>query len=296
MKLGEKNGMVMALSLSHIAESLTLVAGYENGLVIVAQLSAQTGWTVRYQAKSHSQPILSLDVTPDREFFLTSSADAILAKHPLPQPTPRGSSPLDATGRILEPHGESIGEGQEKTGAKTPIVQTSLLSAALAEHREVPTSNTPQTTNAGAHEARVATEPVKVVNTKHSGQQSLRVRSDGRVFATGGWDSKVRVYSTKTLKEVAVLKWHQAGCYAVAFAKVNEGQDPAPRVGGDEPGTAAAVAASASDLQQRDKTSLATIPKLGGLSLRDKRKLQAKTDHWLAAGSKDGKVSLWKVF
>lgn len=295
MKLGEKNGMVMALSVSYIANSLTLVAGYENGLVIVAQLSAQIGWMVRYRAKPHSQPILSLGVTPDSEFFFTSSADAIIAKHPLPTSTPRGSSAGDAAQRILEPRGESRAEGQEDTSAKAAIAQTSLLSAALAQHRDVPTTNTPQTANAGAHEARVTTEPVKVVNTKHSGQQSLRVRSDGRIFATGGWDSKVRVYSTKTLKEVAVLKWHQAGCYAVAFAKVDEGQGSALKAD-KKPGIAAAVAASASDLQQRDETSLATIPKLGGFALRDKRKLQAKSEHWLAAGSKDGKVSLWKVF
>ncbi|KAH6698929.1 WD repeat-containing protein, partial [Verticillium dahliae] len=57
-------------------------------------------------------------------------------------------------------------------------------------------------------------------HTKHSGQQSLRFRDDGRVFATGGWDAMVRVYSGKTMKEVAVLKWHEVGCYAVAFAGV----------------------------------------------------------------------------
>ncbi|KAK5658257.1 hypothetical protein OQA88_2232 [Cercophora sp. LCS_1] len=295
VKLGEKNGMVMALSLSYIAKSLTLVAGYENGAAIVAQLSPQTGWTVQYQAKSHSQPILSLDVAPHREFFLTSSADPVIAKHPLPQPAPSRGSPLDAAERTLRPPEETITESQENAGAKTTIAQTSLLSAPLAGNRDVPTSNTPQTTNAGAHEARVTTEPVKVVNTKHSGQQSLRVRSDGRIFATGGWDSKVRVYSTKTLKEVAVLKWHQAGCYAVALAAVCGEQDPAQKLD-DKPGAGTAVAASASDVQQRDETSLGMIPKLVELSVRDKRKLQAKAEHWLAAGSKDGKVSLWKVF
>ncbi|RAK79955.1 WD40 repeat domain-containing protein, partial [Aspergillus fijiensis CBS 313.89] len=58
-------------------------------------------------------------------------------------------------------------------------------------------------------------QPAKVVKTRHAGQQGLRVRSDGRILATAGWDSRVRVYSCKTLKEVAVLKWHREGCYAV---------------------------------------------------------------------------------
>jgi WD40 repeat protein len=88
VKVGGKNGMVMALSLLYLGSSLTLIAGYENGLVLIAQLSDQRGWEVKYQAKCHSQPVLSLDAAPSREFFLTSSADAIIAKHPLPQPIP----------------------------------------------------------------------------------------------------------------------------------------------------------------------------------------------------------------
>merc|ERR1712000_759487 len=53
-------------------------------------------------------------------------------------------------------------------------------------------------------------EALKVNATKHAGQQGLTVRSDGRM----------RVYSTKTLKELAVLKWHKEGCYSVALADV----------------------------------------------------------------------------
>jgi hypothetical protein len=51
------------------------------------------------------------------------------------------------------------------------------------------------------------------------------VRSDGRILATGGWDTRIRIYSAKTLKEVAVLKWHKEGVYAVDFAKVLEAND-----------------------------------------------------------------------
>ncbi|KAK0641489.1 WD40-repeat-containing domain protein [Cercophora newfieldiana] len=295
VKLGGKNGMVMALSLFHLDRSLTLIAGYENGLAIVVQLNAQRGWEVKYQATCHSQPVLSLDVSPSREFFLTSSADAIVAKHPLPLSRSQ-------TGTELATRSEqkaAIAGGQEATGGKT--AGKSLLSAVLAaEDPAVPTSTTPQTTNVRAEGAHVATstEPLKVMNTKHAGQQSLHVRSDGRVFVTAGWDSKVRVYSAKTMKEVAVLKWHQVGCYAAALAEVGPAGD------GEDAGRAAAKHdRAAPDLdndqndlkQQEDKTST-VVPKLVEISVRDKRIRQAKSAHWLAAGSKDGKVSLWDIF
>ena len=46
------------------------------------------------------------------------------------------------------------------------------------------------------------------------------MRSDGNIFATAGWDSRVRIYSTKTMKEVACLKWHKKGVYATVFAEI----------------------------------------------------------------------------
>jgi WD40 repeat protein len=253
VKLGEQNGMVMALSLFYRSDTLVLVAGYENGLALVAELNSEDTWVVSYRGKAHSQPILSLDVSVDRDYFFTSSADAMIIKHPIP---PRAG-----------PQSSSSGGTQAK-----PTSGTSLLSAALAS----------QPARAAPPPSRdIETEPLKVANTKHSGQQSLRIRSDSRIFATAGWDSKIRVYSVKTMKEVAVLKWHQVGCYAVAFSTfAHDGDEKGGSVQG-EPPTSQAVT---------------TIPKLGDVTVRDRRIRQAKTAHWLAAGSKDGKVSLWDVF
>ncbi|KAK4191916.1 WD40-repeat-containing domain protein [Podospora australis] len=228
---GEKNGMVMALSLfHHYQTTLTLITGYENGLVAVSHLDPTTQtWSLKYQAPNvHSQPLLSLDVSSARDFFLTSGADAIIAKHPLPSP-----------------------------------VSSDIL-----------------------------THPLKVVNTKHSGQQSLCIRSDNKIFATAGWDSKIRVYSVKTLKEVAVLKWHQVGCYAVAFADVTPATEASP------PPATQDTADSAQQQKEAASSAAAVIhvPKLVEMTVREKRLQHARTAHWLAAGGRDGKVSLWDVF
>lgn len=197
----------MAVSIFHHPQTtlLTVIAGYESGHTAVSQLSPSSTWQTLYTSQSHTQPILSLDISPSRDFYITSSADAIIAKHPIPL------SSSNTIGSI--------------------------------DHK-----------------------PLKTIQTKHSGQQSLQLRNDGKIFATAGWDSKVRVYSTKSMKELAVLKWHKEGCYAVAFADVVEEK------GGEE--------------QE-------VVKKMG---VKEERLWKARTAHWVAVGSKDGKVSLWDIY
>jgi WD40 repeat protein len=111
-----------------------------------------------------------------------------------------------------------------------------------------------------------------VIKTGHSGQQSLVVRCDGRLFATAGWDSRVRVYSSKTCAEVAVLKWHKEACYSLSFAEVLEEESQA--------------LTTTNSAQSQSLVS----------SVKERRLHKMKYTHWLAAGSKDGKVSMWDIF
>src|SRR3954453_15313697 len=126
--------MAMALRLFyHINQNyLTLIAGYESGHVIVSYFNESSSWSTAYISCPHSQPVLSIDILPSQDFFFSSSADAIIAKHSIPLP-------ISSTTPI-------------------PFSQPSI--------------------------------PTFTLQTKHSGQQSLRVRSDGRIFATAGWDSR----------------------------------------------------------------------------------------------------------
>lgn len=174
-------------------------------------------WNKLYASRPHTQPVLSLDVSPSRDYFISSSADALLIKHPIPSP---GSAGFIPPGNYIED------------------------------------------------------KALKSVNTKHSGQQGLRIRNDGKVFATAGWDSRVRVYSGKTMKELAVLKWHKDGCYAVAFGEVNRlvsGHSNSPE-------------STEEELQR----SIATV--------HQQRSQKIQQTHWLVAGSKDGKISLWDIY
>lgn len=264
--------MAMSLVLFHHQETLTLLAGFENGYASVHRLRENGIWITTYRSQAHSQPILSLDIHPSYESFITSSADSIIAKHPIPTTQQEVSAPLDPNNRIIEEI--------EVSGEPSP----SLLSAGLKEQPVQNISSSNSTWKEWEH-------PLKVVNTKHAGQQSLRLRSDGRIFATAGWDTKIRIYSAKTMKELAVLQWHKVGCYTVAFAKVKTVESSSSGSTGD----------TGSQTQNVDETLTQAMVNTNGnhgqqTSVALRRINQARTTHWVAAGAKDGKISLWDMY
>ena len=183
--------------------------------------------------------MLSLALHPQHAFYITSSADALLAKHLVSTRTTTSSPPIPAD----EP-----------------------------------------------------CKPSKVLNTHHAGQEGLAIRSDGKIFATGGWDRRARVYSTKGgMRELAVLKWHTAGVFRVAFGELPPDDDDA--------GTDTGAAANSTPMHDRvterqpepEQVVVAANPE--PMSTEQKaRDRQSRTTHWLAVGAKDGKVSLWDIY
>lgn len=284
--------MVMAVKLARHGRSqkMLLFVGYEAGITAAFELPGDctgtgtgTGTGVEsaqliYLSQPHTQPILSLDASPDGDFYFTSSADAIVAMHRIPELGPAlnegatSSQSHKTEDESLLSEKNTIGttpsttsppeSGQTESESQLADSETSLEFAKSAikgtnsqTHKPGGLSSLLSSSSASLPRARPAPPvqsaialqpPYKTTNTKHAGQQSLRVRSDGRLLVTGGWDARVRIYSSKTLKEVAVLKWHKEGVYAVAFGELLSADAPAR--------------------------------------------------HWVAAGAKDGKVSLWEVF
>ncbi len=144
-------------------------------------------------------------------------------------------------------------------------------------------------------------KPIKTVPTKHSGQQGCSYRNDGKLFATAGWDGAGRVYSGKTMKEVAVLKWGGgAGCYATAFAEAGARCGKVAEVGVVEAGNeeGAVVEASTSTLTSTSNEVASPLMRQSGVvtSVQQRRDEKARSTHWLAIGAKDGKVSLWDIY
>lgn len=285
VKLRGDHGMPMALALVWLDSTLHLIVAYEDGTAIVTQLKDDGQWSEVYRSQCHKQPVLSLQVSPDRESFFTSSADAIIAKHPLLPRQPTPASLVRASPRIaaLDDKQHTLCTPENK-GPDHDISEhkpISSLSTAIASSH----AGTVPTKLAGEPEPVIMTQPLKVVNTRHTGQQGLRVRSDGRIFATAGWDSKIRVYSARSMQEVAVLKWHPVGCFALAFADLSEIETRK-------------VNLTASKLEDNNESSpeATLMCRISDTSVKKNRLIRVRNSHWLAAGSKDGKISLWDVF
>lgn len=255
----------MSLSLFHHQGSLTLAAAFENGFVSIHRLETDGTWTMTYRCQAHTQPVLSIDVHPNRECFFTSAADALIAKHPIPISQQEVVIGLESNQRIVE------------------IVDSPSTSSA---------------TGSGRKALKEWEHALKVVNTKHSGQQNLKVRSDGKIFATAGWDSKVRIYSTKTLKELAVLSWHKVGAYAVAFSVIDDAAAlGSTKTASSEQSEENTIKELYGDAVQRvEQQETKSVVRGAGMSVKDRRLQLAKTAHWIAAGAKDGKVSLWDIY
>ncbi|KZP31812.1 WD40 repeat-like protein [Athelia psychrophila] len=101
--------------------------------------------------------------------------------------------------------------------------------------------------------------------TKHPGNACISIRADGKVCAIGGWDGKIRLYSTKTLKSLGTLAYHKEGCQAVAFAcSLRE---------------AAAPVESEEDTDENDMGAV-------------EKEVRSR---WLVAGGKDSRVSIWEM-
>lgn len=59
------------------------------------------------------------------------------------------------------------------------------------------------------------------VNVTNPGFNDCRVRTDGKFVVFAGWDSNIRLFSGKTLKPLAVLKYHKDSVYCIAFSEEN---------------------------------------------------------------------------
>ncbi|KAJ6789659.1 hypothetical protein PWT90_08673 [Aphanocladium album] len=283
VKPGGKHGMAMTLAILHKQNHLILVAGFENGMCSVFVLAENMHeWVTTYRGQAHSQPVLSLEPGVGGEYFISSSADSLIVKHPIPTAL-QTTIPdfLQSTTQITASHGAS-------SALKAPTG----IGALFAGQQGSAKSGNAAVAKPGT---KAWQDPIKVLNTKHSGQQSLNIRSDGRVFATAGWDSKIRVYATKSLNELAVLKWHQVGVYAAAFAGI--------RTELQETSASENMENSMQSLQAAHRNiSEALISKPGGalgthgMTVKERRLHHAKHTHWLVAGAKDGKLSLWDIY
>ncbi|CAG8503430.1 1634_t:CDS:10 [Ambispora leptoticha] len=64
------------------------------------------------------------------------------------------------------------------------------------------------------------TPVISQVKIKTPGISYVCIRSDSKIFATAGWDARVRIFSAKNLKPLAILSYHNESVHALAFSEL----------------------------------------------------------------------------
>eukprot|EP00752_Nemacystus_decipiens_P003045 g2822.t1 len=70
---------------------------------------------------------------------------------------------------------------------------------------------------------KASCEAVKTFSLEHPGTSCVEIRRDQKLFVSGGWDHRVRAFSWKSPRPLAVLRSHEKNVHVVAYS---------PRVGG----------------------------------------------------------------
>ncbi|PRP73851.1 hypothetical protein PROFUN_10221 [Planoprotostelium fungivorum] len=60
-------------------------------------------------------------------------------------------------------------------------------------------------------------ETEKDIQVNHKGIGAIRIRPDKKLFATGGWDRRLRIYNMRNLKPLAILKAHTSSINCIDF-------------------------------------------------------------------------------
>ncbi|KAH9481428.1 ASTRA-associated protein 1 [Psilocybe cubensis] len=110
-------------------------------------------------------------------------------------------------------------------------------------------------------------EHATAFRSKHAGNGSIAIRDDGRVCAAGGWDGKIRLYSTKSFKSLGTLKYHKSACQCIEFAR-------------------AFTAPSLNKLTQNEEDD-----EYEDFSVEE----MSERSRWLVAGAKDNRISIWSL-
>jgi WD40 repeat protein len=62
------------------------------------------------------------------------------------------------------------------------------------------------------------------IQLKNPGISDVKIRSDGKLFGTCGWDGYIRLFSVKKLQPLAVLSYHEgSGVHTIEFGPVDSG-------------------------------------------------------------------------
>ncbi|KAI8057446.1 WD40-repeat-containing domain protein [Thamnidium elegans] len=60
---------------------------------------------------------------------------------------------------------------------------------------------------------------INKITIKKSGIVAVKIRPDNKIFASGGYDGRIRIFSVKSMKPLAILSYHRNTTYGLDFSR-----------------------------------------------------------------------------
>ncbi|KAK3812940.1 MAG: WD40-repeat-containing domain protein [Benniella sp.] len=147
---------------------------------------------------------------------------------------------------------------------------------------------------------------VTKVALKSNGITGTKIRKDDKIIGMAGWDGRVRIYSSKTMKPLAVLKYHRERLDCLDFAAVQDREHPIEGSVTEQRNSLLSYEASSSasiqssDISRAESNQSVDSESSSGedSDMEDayEERRQWSRRHWIAVGGKEHRISLWEIY
>ncbi|EIW67607.1 hypothetical protein TREMEDRAFT_64199 [Tremella mesenterica DSM 1558] len=212
--------------------NLALALGYEDGRIEV--------WYCSNPDPKERWDVMAMVVDQNFEKAFTVSADHLLVKyHLLIPPHLAQATPLDEDTdprpKLMKQVKNTI-PNQINKPINTPfnLINESPDKPPIPNNETPSIPRTPLNENSRTPLSPINENPKTPLIKKHStgqiGNSSLSISPQGSVIAVGGWDGKIRLYSTSTFKPLGILNYHRGTVNVLAFANPPSPPLPSPHL------------------------------------------------------------------
>lgn len=153
-------------------------------------------------------------------------------------------------------------------------------------------------------------ETIQISLKTSGGRGSLRIRSDGKIVVVAGWDGKIRIFGFKSLKPLAVLKYHREDLKGLALARITQDHNRktiippstnTAEVQDNITGENVQVEAKGVEGNSSEEEDDESDSDYSSDEDSDREELLASQEkwfqrHWIAAAGKENRISLWDIY
>eukprot|EP00607_Mallomonas_marina_P005996 CAMPEP_0182426864 /NCGR_PEP_ID=MMETSP1167-20130531/13382_1 /TAXON_ID=2988 /ORGANISM="Mallomonas Sp, Strain CCMP3275" /LENGTH=412 /DNA_ID=CAMNT_0024608593 /DNA_START=14 /DNA_END=1249 /DNA_ORIENTATION=- len=192
-----EEGQELSPSTLSSCASGVVYTGYESGVVTCTDLRSSK---VIASAQPHKEPVLTMDMNPV----------------PGPERTSGQHDEEDPVDRV-------VSGGADDT--VNQLLMTTRESHCSSSSGDAGTGVS-DADEAGGESVSQETSPHRLdvthtISVPTPGVGAVRYRCDGKLIVTANWDSTVRIYSSKRMKPLAILRHHRESVYAIDYGMPN---------------------------------------------------------------------------